>query len=38
MNYKKNFEYKIAVTQKLEGNRHSTNPILSDLGEKNEQC
>ena len=38
MNHKKNFEYKIAVTQKLEGNRHSTNPILSDLGEKNEQC
>ncbi len=38
MNYKKNFEYKIAVTKKLEHNRHSTNPILSDLSEENEQC
>lgn len=38
INYKENFEYKIAITKKLEYYRHSTNPILSDLEEKNEQC
>lgn len=38
INYKENFEYKMAVTKKLEHNRYSTNPILSDLEDENEQC
>lgn len=34
VDYKRNYEYKIAVTQKAETQRHSTNPILAGKRDK----